>query len=185
MARMSWIPPLVAALLFLLGGACVLAVVVQLPGAWIFLGLALVVELADGLYLPVGQRTTFSLPVWITGLGLATLGEALEFLAGAIGLRKGGGSKRGFVGALLGALLGALFLTPLFAFVPLLGVFAGVLLGTFVGALLGELSREGSSVRTALRPALWAALGRLLGTTGKVVLTIVIWLLFSASAFWP
>jgi len=181
---MSWIPPLVAALLFLLGGACVLAVVVQLPGTWIFLGLALVVELADGLYLPAGERTTFALPVWLTGLGLAALGEALELLAGAIGIRKGGGSRRGLVGALLGAILGAFFLTPLFAFVPLLGVFLGVLLGTFVGAFLGELSHEGSSAKRALRPALWAALGRLLGTTGKVALTTVIWLVFTTSAFW-
>jgi uncharacterized protein YqgC (DUF456 family) len=180
---MSWIPPLVAVLLLLLGGACVLAVVVQLPGAWIFLALALAVELADGLYLPPGERTTFALPVWITGLGLAALGEVLEFLAAAVGLRRGGGSRRGLVGALLGAIAGV-FLTPLFAFVPVLGLLLGVLLGTFVGALLGELSHERRSVRVALRPALWAALGRLLGTTGKVALTIALWLVFTVSAFW-
>lgn len=180
---MTWIGLLVAALLFLLGGACVLAVVVQLPGAWLFLGLALAVELLDGLYLPPGDQTTFAIPVWITGLGLATLGELLEFLASAIGLQRGGGSRRGLVGALLGALLG-IFLAPLFAFVPLLGPFLGVLLGTFLGALLGELSHERSSVQTSLRPALWAALGRLLGTTGKVALASAIWLVFTASAFW-
>ena len=157
--------------------------VAAITGAGSGIGRALAVELADGLYLPHGERTTFSSPVWITGVGLAVLGELLEFVAGAIGLRKGGGSRRGLVGALLGALLGV-FLTPLFAFVPLLGVFLGVLLGTFVGALLGELSYERSSMKAALRPALWAALGRLLGTTGKVALGLVIWLVFTTSAFW-
>jgi len=180
---MSWIAYVVAALLFVLGAACVLAVVLQLPGGWIFLGLALVVELCDGLYLPPGARTTFPPAVWITGFGLALLGEVLEFVSGALGLKKGGGSRRGLVGAILGAVLG-IFLTPLFAFIPILGIFLGVLLGTFVGALLGELSHERATMTTALRPALWATLGRLLGTTGKVALTVVIWLVFTVSAFW-
>ena len=180
---MAWISYLVAALLFLIGGACVLAVVVQLPGTWLFLALALVVELADRFYLPVGEQTTFARQVWIAGLGLAALGEVLEFVAAAIGLEKGGGSRRGLIGALLGALLGV-FLTPLFAFVPFLGVFLGVLLGTFLGAFLGELSHERRTVNAALRPALWAMLGRLLGTTGKVALAIAIWLVFTVSAFW-
>lgn len=180
---MTWISLLVAALLFLLGGACVLAVVVQIPGAWIFLGLALAVEAMDGLYLPPGERTTFAIPVWITGIGLAVLGELLEFAAGAIGLKRGGGSRRGLIGALLGGLLG-IFLMPFFAFVPVLGALLAVLLGTFLGALVGELSHERSTAKAAFRPALWAALGRLLGTTGKVALTIVIWLVFTASAFW-
>jgi uncharacterized protein YqgC (DUF456 family) len=147
----SWVALLVAVMLFLLGGACVLAVMVQLPGIWIFLALALVVELCDGLYLPPGERATFARSVWITGVSLALLGELLEFVAGAVGLKKGGGSRRGLVGALVGAVLG-LFLTPLFAFIPFFGVLLAILLGTFVGALLGELSHAQSSVRTALRP---------------------------------
>lgn len=180
---LTWIAYLVAALVFLLGAACVLAVVMQLPGGWIFLGLALVIELCDGLYLPPGQRTTFPVAVWIAGIGLALLGEVLEFVSGALGVKKGGGSRRGLVGAILGAILG-IFLTPLFVFIPVLGLFMGVLVGTFVGALLGELSHERATMKTALRPALWATLGRLLGTTGKVALTCVIWLVFTVSAFW-
>jgi len=180
---MTWIAYGVAALLFVLGAACVLAVVMQLPGGWIFLGFALVVELCDGLYLPEGHRTTFPSAVWITGIGLAALGEVLEFVSGALGVKKGGGSRRGLVGAILGAVLG-IFLTPLFVFIPILGLFLGVLLGTFVGALLGELSHERNTLKTSLRPALWATLGRLLGTTGKVALTVVIWLVFTVTAFW-
>ncbi len=179
----NWYALLVAALLFVAGAACVFAVVVQLPGAWLFLALALVVELTDGLYLPAAEQPTFALSVWIAGLALASLGELLEFLASAIGLRKGGGTRRGLVGALLGGLLG-IFLSPLFAFVPLFGPFLAVLLGTFLGALLGELSHARSTMEASLRPAFWAALGRLFGTTGKVALALVIWLVFTASAFW-
>ena len=181
---MSWIALSVATLLFLLGGACVLAVVVQLPGVWVFLGLALAVELGDALYLPAGERTTFAWPVWATGLALAGLGELLELVAAALGVRKGGGSRRGLVGAIVGGLLGV-FLTPLFAFVPVLGVLLAVLLGTFVGAFLGELSHARHTMHSALGPALWAAAGRLVGTTGKVALATVVWLVFTASAFWP
>lgn len=180
---MSWIPLAVAALLFLLGGLCVLAVVVQLPGVWIFLALALAVELADSLYLPAGAQATFAWPVWGAGLALAGLGELLEFLSAALGLKKGGGSRRGLVGALAGGLLGV-FLTPLFFFVPVFGVLLAVLLGTFLGALTGELSHARHTMETALTPALWAALGRLVGTTGKAALATVVWLSFSVSAFW-
>ena len=184
MGPMSWIALAVAVLLFLLGGLCVLSVVVQLPGAWAFLALALVVELADGLYLPEGATTTFAWPVWVTGLVLAGLGDLLELLAAALGVKKGGGSRRGLIGAIVGGILGV-FLTPFFAWVPFLGVLLAVLLGTFLGALLGELSHARHTMGTALVPALWAALGRLLGTTGKVALATAVWLLFAASAFWP
>jgi uncharacterized protein YqgC (DUF456 family) len=182
MGRVNWIALLVATLLFLLGGACVLGIALQLPGTWIFLALALAVELLDGLYLPPGERVTFARSVWLTGIALAVLGELLEFFSGVLGVKKGGGSRRGLVGAFVGAFLGV-FLTPLFVFVPFLGVFLGVLLGTFAGALIGELSHERSTLETSFRPALWAALGRLLGTTGKMALATVIWLVFTVSAF--
>lgn len=181
---MSWIPVLVAALFFLLGGLCVLGVLVQLPGTWVLLLLAFGIELVDGLYLPAGERTTFGAPALVGCVALAGLGELLEFLAGAIGLRKGGGSQRGFWGSLIGAIAGLFLLTPLFFFVPFLGAFLGVLLGTFLGALLGELTHERVTLHAAWRPALWAAIGRLAGTTGKIALAIVMWLVLTASAFW-
>lgn len=179
----GWIPYLVATLLFLAGGACVLGVVVQLPGTWILLALALAVELVDGLYLPVGAPATFDTAVLLACLGLALLGEGLEFLAGILGLRKGGGTNRGLWGSLVGAFLGLFLLTPLFAFVPFFGALLGVLLGTFLGALVGEYTHQRRTLGAALRPALWAALGRLLGTGGKVAVAAVVWAALTVSAF--
>jgi hypothetical protein len=184
MPLMAWIALLVALLFTLLGALCVLGVVVQLPGTWVLLGLALLVEATDGLYLPEGERRTFDLVVLLVALALAGLGELVEFLSGALGVAKGGGTRRGLWGALIGGLAGLVAFTPLFAFVPFFGAFLGVLLGTFAGALLGELTHERATLRSAWRPALWSALGRLAGTTGKFALALVIWMLLTVSAFW-
>lgn len=179
----AWVSSAVAVVLFLFGGLCVLGVVVQLPGIWVLLGAALVVELADGLYLPVGERTTFGPVLLSVCLALGLLAEGLEFLAGVVGLKKGGGSRRGLWGSILGAIAGLFLFTPLFFFVPLFGALLGTLLGAFVGALVGEFSHERGTLRASLKPALWAALGRLVGTTGKVAVAAVIWVTITVGAF--
>lgn len=190
---MSWISLLVAVLFLLAGGLCVLGVVAQLPGTWVLLALAAGIEWSDRLWRPADDPATFDTRILVGCLVLALLGELLEFVAGAVGLRRGGGSPRGMWGSLLGGFAGIFLFTPLFAFVPLLGTFLGVLLGTFGGALLGELSHQrrllpdgpaSGHARAALRPALWAALGRILGTTGKVAVAVAMWLALAVSAFW-
>jgi hypothetical protein len=185
---MAWLAYLVASLFVLLGGACVAALVIQLPGTWVLLGLALLIEWADALYLPEGARQTFGW--WTLGgaLGLGILGELLEFLAGVLGTKRGGGSNRGLWGALIGGIAGAFVFTPLFFFAPLFGTLLGSLLGTVVGAIAGELydqrqRGQGLSLASTLRPAAWATLGRLLGTSGKVALGLLMWLVLSIDAF--
>ncbi len=180
---MAWVSPVVAVLLFLFGGLCVFGVVLQLPGIWVLLAAALTIEFADGLYLPAGERVTFGPLLLSVCFALALLAEGLELLASMIGLKKGGGSRRGLWGSILGALAGLLLFTPLFFFVPFFGALLGALLGAFVGALLGEFSHERRTLRAAVRPALWAALGRLVGTTGKVGVAAVIWLTLTVGAF--
>ena len=182
MQGVTWIVWLVALLFFTAGALCVFAVVIQLPGAWILLALAVLIELIDGIYLPPEDDVTFGVPVLLTCLGLALVGELLEFLAAAIGLQKGGGTRRGLWGSILGGIAGVFLLTPLFVFVPFFGAFLGVLLGTFLGALIGELSHQRRD-QSALRPALWAAAGRLAGTTGKVALATAMWGILTVSAF--
>lgn len=181
---MSWIPALVATLFFLLGGLCVLGVLVQLPGTWVLLLLAGAVELLDRFYLPPEETTTFGWPVLLVCVALAGIGELLEFLASAMGLKRGGGSSRGLWGSLIGGILGLFVFSPLFVFVPIVGTFLAVLLGTFVGAFLGEFSHQRATLHTAWRPALWAAIGRLAGTTGKIGIAVVMWLVLTVSAYW-
>ncbi|MHC4415096.1 MAG: DUF456 family protein [Planctomycetota bacterium] len=182
---MEWLLYLVAALLFLLGAVCVVLVVIQLPGAWILLALAAVVEYCDRFYLPEGDRQTFGW--WVLGscLILLVIGEIVEFIAGALGAQKGGSSRRGTIGALVGGIAGIFIFTPLFFFVPLFGAFLGAVLGTFVGAIVGELSAERATLRGSVRPAVGATIGRVLGTTGKVAIAVAVWLALSISAFWP
>jgi uncharacterized protein YqgC (DUF456 family) len=182
MSVTTWIPHVVATLLFLLGGLCVLLVVVQLPGTWILLAAALLVELGDGLYAADGTESIG----WRTlavALGLALLGELVEFVAGAVGVRQGGGTRRGVWGSILGGLAGFVLFTPLLAFVPFFGAFVGVLLGTFAGAFIGEVTGVRAQGSGALKPAVWATLGRIAGTMGKVAIATAIWIVLSVSAF--
>ena len=187
---LEWLQYLVAALFLLLGAACVVLVVVQLPGGWILLGLAAVIEYCDRWYLPAdGDQQTFGW--WVLGGGLVMLiiGEIIEFIAAALGAAKGGSSKRGMWGALIGGIVGAFAFMPLFSLVPVVGTifgaFLGAVLGTFVGAMIGEFSGEEATVKGSMKPAIGATIGRIVGTTSKVGITIAVWLALSVSAFWP
>lgn len=175
----------VAVLFFLLGGVCVVLVVVQLPGTWVMLLVAGAIEFLDRLYLPQGDRQTFGWWVLIAALVLAVIGEIVEFIAGVGGAKRGGATSRGMWGALIGGVAGIFVFTPLFFFVPLFGTFLGAVLGTFVGAVIGELTVEQATVRGTMRPAVWATIGRVLGTTTKVGIAMAMWLVLTVSAFWP
>ncbi len=173
----------VAAIFALLGAACVFLVIAQLPGGWIMLGLAALVEWLDRYYRPEGDRQTFDW--WVLGgsLALLLIGEVVEFVAGAAGARRAGSSRRGMWGALLGGVLGAFIFTPIFWFLPLVGALAGAILGTFVGAVVGELSAERATLRGSMKPAWGATVGRVTGTLGKLAVSVVTWIMLSVSAF--
>ena len=143
-----------------------------LPGNWLIVA-------ACGLYaglIPASWRFELGWP-WVLGLlALAAVGEALEFLAGAVGTQRAGGSRRSAVGALVGSLVGgiggAVFALPIPVIGPLLGaiLFGGV--GAAVGALLAELS-GGSHASKSWRVG-WAAFwGRLIGTGAKTLVGCV------------
>lgn len=185
---MEWIGYLVASVFSLLGVGCLLLVVLGLPGTWIMLGLAVVVEVFDGYYL--AQPHTFGW--WVIGAcaALALVGEGLEVLTGAAGTRLGGGTRRGMVGAVLGGFLGAIVFTPLIP-IPIVGTLAGALIGTFCGALVAERTRvdrpegEAADWRVEVKAATGATIGRLLGTTAKAAIAVTLWIGLSVAAFWP
>lgn len=180
---MTWIAMVVAVVFTVLGLGCLILVALGLPGTWIFLALALVIEFCDRWYLPTDHGTTFGWPVFLICVLLAGLGELLEFLAGVLGAKRGGSSKRGMVGALIGGILGALLGVAL-PF-PIVGSLIGALVGTFAGAVLGEISSwNRDELHRAVGPALGATVGRLLGTLAKIPIAITVWLSLSISAFW-
>lgn len=175
----------VAALLFaLLGLACVGLTAVSLPGGLALLALALVMELADPLWLDAGV-TTFGWG-WIGGaVALVAIGEGVEFLSGVLGVKAGGGTRRGMWGAMAGGLVGAIAFTVLLP-IPVLGTLVGALVGTFVGAMAAEMSGEQArSAQDSLVPALGATVARVAGMVAKVGLTTTAWLVLVVAAFTP
>ena len=151
---------------------CWLLTLLGLPGNWFMAGLAAVYAWlgpAQG-HLALGWRTIVALLV------LALLGEIVELLAGAVGVAKAGGSKRGAAMALVGSILGGMIGVVVGVPIPLIGslvaavLFAG--LGAMIGAALGEIwigQEPGKTWRIAQR-AFW---GRLAGTLGKIILGAV------------
>ena len=155
----------------LIGAVCVLLVIVGLPGAWIMLAVAALIDL---LLAPrVGDGAAF-FGWWAIGAGavVALLGEVIETLAAAEGARRGGASVRGAIGATIGGIVGAIAGTIL---IPILvvGSLVGAALVAVAGAVLGELTREGMRSRATAKPATGAAIGKGLGGCAKAGDTIV------------
>ena len=180
---MEWQAYLVATFFSLAGLLCVLVIPVGLPGTWLLLGLAALVELADGSVLSAADPVTFGWPLLAGCAVLGAVGEALEALAGAAGTKLGGGTRRGMWGAIIGGLVGAILFTVLLP-LPLVGTLVGALVGTFAGAWLAEATAPGERPHSAhLEAAVGATLGRLAGTLGKTMLAAVIWLGLVWAAF--
>jgi uncharacterized protein YqgC (DUF456 family) len=162
-------------LLFAVAGAgLALTVLVGLPGAWMLIALALVIELADGLWLPAGRSVSFGWWPLGVAVAIAAAGELAEFLAGAVGARRAGSTRAGAIGAVIGGLVGAILGIPVPP--PVLGSLVCSILGTFVGAILGELtSGARPPLQGTLRPATGATIGRILGTLAKVPAAAAAW----------
>jgi len=173
---------IVGVLFAILGLACVTAVVLSLPGSWIIIALAVIINLTDGLYLAEGRGETFDWRLVAACILLAAIGELLEFLAGALGAKTAGSSRRGAIGALIGGVLGAILGAPVGL---IFGSLIGAVLGTFIGAILGEMTgREPSTVKESIKPATGATIGRILGTLSKLPIAFIIWLVLTIDAFW-
>ncbi len=93
--------------------------------------------------------------------GLVTLGAfVLDHIASAVGARKFGASRYGFLGSLVGALAGMM-----------LASLPGLVVGAFAGAFLCELA-AGKTGREALRSGKGALIGLLAGAFFKIVLGV-------------
>ena len=146
----------------------------SLPANWMLVALA-------GLWkymLPASEQLSFNFFVLI--IGLALIGEALEFGLQAVKAKKYGSSNPGLVAGLVGAVTGAVLCAPLlFGFGALLGALAGA----WIGCYLMEILRGGTHEQAA-RAATGAMIGRFLGTVCKCAVGGVI-LVCIARAVWP
>lgn len=149
-----------------------LFVYLGLGGNFIIVGLALVHALVTG-FDPIGW------PLLLVLLGIALLGEGIEFVVGTFYVARQGASRYGvalaFVGGLTVALLGN-------QVVPVIGAVLGSFLGAFAGAVLGEyLNNRG--LEPSLRIGGQAFLGRLLAILIKHALAMVMVFLILRATF--
>ena len=179
---MEWIAIVVGILFVLIGLVSVFSVLLGLPGTWMLILFAVIIEFCDRWYLPAGDTQTFNWWLLLGCLALAGVGEVLEFFAGVLGAKKGGSSKRGMVGALIGGLAGAIVGVGIP--IPIIGSLIGAMIGTFLGALLGEMSHEGKEFGETLKPATGATVGRVLGTLAKMPIALMVWVMLSVAVFW-
>ena len=159
-----WALGLVVVLLF-----CWATNLFGLPGNWLMLA-------ATALYAYAGPKeepAAISWQVVIALAVLAVLGEVVETLASAMGVKKLGGSRRSAIFALIGSIAGGLLGLMVGLPIPVIGpivtgpIFAA--LGALGGAILGEqsLGRDPDQAWQIGKAAFW---GRLLGTLAKVLL---------------
>ena len=120
---------------------------------------------------------------WVVGAGvvIALLAEIIEFVAGAAGSSKAGGSRSASVGAIIGGVVGAIVGA---AFPPIIGAILWGAVGAGFGAMLGEIS-VGRDWKKTLPVGTAAAKGKMLGTLWKTGLAVVVFVLFLGSLIYP
>ena len=142
---------------------------IGMPGNWLMLAATAVYVLLIPADSPVGVGWVV---VAVLGV-LALLGELFEFLAGAMGTAKAGGSRRAALLALAGSVIGGVLGVFIGMPVPVVGsVVASVLcacLGALAGAIIGE-SWAGRRLTESWQVGKGAFRGRLLGTVAKTVI---------------
>lgn len=161
-----------AVLLLAVVGLAWVATLFGLPGNWLMV-------LATGLYavlIPADSPVVIGWTVVVVLAVLALVGEVVEFVAGALEVARGGGSKRGAALALAGSIVGGIVGLFVGLPIPVLGsVLAAILfasLGALAGAMLGERWR-GRSWRESWHIGKAAFRGRLFGTLAKAAVGLV------------
>jgi uncharacterized protein YqgC (DUF456 family) len=146
----------------------------NLPGTWLMVLVTAVLKWWQPDYVQV------SWTVLGMAAGLAALGEVLEFILGAAGSRRAGGSRRAAALAILGSLVGGILGTALP--VPIVGTLIGACLGAFAGSLIGDLW-AGRPLFPSFEAGWGAAVGRFWGTVSKLAIGGIIVVVLALAAF--
>ena len=162
------------------GGFIVLMILVlllnffNLPANWMIVALAVVWK-----YMSTSAHQ-MDFGFFALLIGLAVLGELLEFGLLALKAKKYGSSNSGLFAGLVGAVIGAIMCAP---FLFGLGALLGALAGAWLGCYLMELVSGGGHEK-AVHAAMGALVGRFLGTVCKCAIGALI-LTCVARAIWP
>jgi uncharacterized protein YqgC (DUF456 family) len=173
LAAMDYIWPI---LLTLVNAAWLVSIIAGLPGTWLMVGSAILLQWLRGV-------EYFSIATLVVVTVLAGVGELFEFATGVAGAKAAGGTRHGAAGALLGGLVGAIVGTFVIS-IPLVGTLIGACLGAASGTILLE-ARAGMPTQASVRAGVGAGIGRLLGTVMKLAIGVIIWLILAIAAFWP
>ena len=180
---MAWIDLILAIIFLLVGSGCTVIVLIGLPGTWLMIALAFGLCLVQRLWASAGSDWLVPWWVFVIGIVIAIIGEVLEFMAGALGAKKGGASKKGMLGALIGGFAGTI-LGTFFIPIPIVGSLIGAILGCGIGAVIGELNaRPDSRLKDTIKPATGAVVGRILGALAKLPCAFVVWVLLAVALF--
>lgn len=142
---------LIAAAILLAAGIAITPL--GLPGTFVVLAGAL-------LYNMITWSMGVGLGVLLLILGMAILGEILEYALGMKVAKKHGASKAGIIGAVVGGIIGAVVGVPVF----LIGSLIGLFIGAFAGAFAVELL-----VKRSPSKAFHAGLGAFYGRAGAIL----------------
>lgn len=150
---------------------CLILLFIGLPGNWVILGLVALWTVLKGV--------SFGWQFFLLLAGLCAVGEVLEFLAGSIGAKKFGGTKKGSWGGIIGAIVGAILCAPLFFG---LGALLGALAGAFTGCFIFEKA-HGMGTGPAVKASIGCTLGRFGGFVAKLAIGIAL-IAMSAPRIW-
>jgi uncharacterized protein YqgC (DUF456 family) len=162
-------------MLILLNTFWLLLVLFALPGNWL-----IVITTALFAWWRAEDKV-FSPYILIAITLLALLGELVEFFGGVMGAKKAGARFLSSLGAIIGAVIGAIIGTFIF---PILGTLLGSCAGAGIGVCVFEMA-GGRRIEDTVNLGIGAGLGHFFGTTAKMALGILIWLIVAVAAFWP
>jgi uncharacterized protein len=146
----------------------------NLPGTWLMVLVTALLKWWQPGYILV------SWTVLGVVAGLAVLAEVLEFVLGAAGSRRAGGSTRAAALAIVGSLVGGIVGTAIP--VPIVGTLIRACLGAFAGSLLGDLW-AGRPLFPSVEGGWGAAVGRFWGTVFKLAIGGIIVVVLALAAF--
>lgn len=166
---------IVIAILFSLSSfLLVFAVLLTLPGTWLMVLMAMLLNLTM-------EPNPFSW--WTIGvaIALAGLGELLELIASGAGAKAMGASKRSVFASIIGGIAGAILGTIV---LPIIGTIVGSALGAGIGAVVFEFTiADRRHIKHLRGIGTGAFTGRLLATVLKALVAMIMAIVLSVAAF--